>query len=299
VEYALLRLVESCSRILGPRRAFALGARAGRLAYRLMGGRRRLACRNLWRALPALGRAWPVEPTIRGCFEHFAGSLLEAMAASHAPARLLRDGVVRFTGLERARRALEGGRGAVAVIAHQGNWELAGVAATQLPLPIVSVARPVHNPLLDAYLERARARTGQRIVVNRGTIHQLVEILGAGAMLIIPTDQWPKRGPVVEFLGRPTYWLRTPAVLALKTGAPVLPIRIRREAAGRHAVELTEPIDPAAFAAEADPAAAISRAVVRRLEEFVRDAPDQWLWMHDRWKPLAEEPGAAAAVRAS
>lgn len=279
---------------MGRRRAFAAGAWLGRLGYRIMAQRRRLARHNLWRALPHLEPGLDLEATARGCFEEFAGSLLEAMAASDAPARLMADGAVRFEGLDHATRALERGRGAVAVIGHMGNWELAGLAATQLPIPIVSVARPIHNPLLDGHFRRARARTGQRIVVNHGTIHQLVEILAAGSLVILPCDQWPKRGTPVELFGRPTLWLRTPAILALRSGAPVIPIRISREES-HHRVELTEPILPERWAGEADPAAGLTREIARRIEGFVRLQPEQWLWMHDRWKAM---PGAVVSERA-
>lgn len=283
LEYALFRSVQSVSRILGPARAYRVGAAIGASGFRLLPNRRRLARENVWRALPALRRGTPIEPTAAGAFEHFSGSVMESMATAG------RRTDVRFENLGYAYDALARGRGIVSVIAHLGNWEVAGMAAARLPIPIVSVARPVHNPVLDAYFERARARTGQRIVSNRGTIHQLTRIVAENVMLIIPCDQWPKRGVTVDFFGRPTLFLRTPAVLSLRTGAPIIPINIFRER-GRHRVVLTSPIPPVGDAAS------ITQRIAARLESFIREHPEQWMWMHDRWKPM---PPAAAIAMAS
>lgn len=283
LEYALFRSVQSASRILGPDRAYRLGSAIGRLGFGLMPRRRRLARENVWRALPSLARGTGIEATAAGAFEHFSGSVMESMATAGRRADVV------FENLEIAAEALARGRGIVSVIAHLGNWEVAGMAAARLPIPIVSVARPVHNSVLDAYFERARALTGQRIVSNRGTIHRLTRIVAENVMLIIPCDQWPKRGVSVEFFGRPTLFLRTPAVLALRTGAPIVPINIFRER-GRHRVVLTEPIQPAGDVRS------ITRRIAARLESFIREHPDQWMWMHDRWKP---EPETAAAYAAA
>ena len=288
LEYALFRSVQSAARILGPDRAYRIGSMIGAAGFRILPNRRRLSRENVWRALPALRRGTGIEETAAGAFEHFSGSVMESMGSAGRRPR------VSFENLKVAADALSRGRGIVSVIAHLGNWEVAGMAAARLPIPIVSVARPVHNPVLDAYFDRARARTGQRIVGNRGTIHRLTRIVADNVMLIIPCDQWPKRGVTVEFLGRPTLFLRTPAVLALRTGAPIIPINIFREPGPRssHRVVLTAPIVPTGR--EADPVQAITQRIAARLESFIREHPEQWMWMHDRWKPVPESTAALA-----
>jgi KDO2-lipid IV(A) lauroyltransferase len=298
LEYVLFRAVESFSRMLGPAAAYEAGARLGRAGFALMRRRRRLALRNIARALPLLTPGTDPTRTARAAFEHFAGSMMEAMATTGAGA----VDSVRFEQLHLARRALARGRGVVAVIAHLGNWELAGIAAARLPIPIVSVARRAHNDVIERYLRRARARTGQQVCSDRGTIHRLARLLSRNTMLIIPSDQWPKRGARVSFFGRTTLALRTPAVLALRCGAPVLPINIYRERTRppRHCVELTPLIEPEEFREEPNPVEALSRRIARRLESFVRRHPEQWTWGHDRWKPLPPEVGpaeSAAAIR--
>lgn len=288
LEYILFRLVQSFSHILGPRRAYKAGTLVGYAGFRAMGARRRLARLNVRQAMPSLRPGTRPEEAVRASFEHFSGAVMESMASAGAVGRLIREGAVAFEHLDLLDRALARGRGAVAVIAHLGNWEVAGMAATQTGYPIVSVARPLHNPVLDRYFDVARRRSGQRIVSKRGSFHQLVRALRHNRVVIIPSDQWPKRGVEVQFLGRTTLALRSPALLALRCGAPILPINVYRAGSARpvHRVEITPAIEPEDFRNHADPVQAITQQIARRLEAFVREHPGQWMWMHDRWKSI-------------
>lgn len=291
LEYVALRVGECASQRMGPDRAYGLGRRLGRLGHALLASRRRTAHDNLARA--SLGSRDDLACIERRAFENLCGNVMESLAVLRRPAPYLDHGVT-FDGLEHVHRALARGRGAIVAIAHLGNWELAGLAAARRGFPITSIVRPMHNAALDRFFVAARERTGQKTLTNRGSLCRMIRALRENRLLIVPCDQWPKSGVRVTFLGRPTISTRTPATLALRTGAPVLPVDLYR-AGSEHRVTVHPPIEPESRRASADPVAAITQEVCRTLEGFIRAHPDQWLWMHDRWKPLGAMAPAADA----
>lgn len=291
MEYVALRIGESVSQRLGPDRAYDVGRSVGRLGHALLASRRRTARDNLARA--SIGSHDDLVRIERGAFENLCGNVMESLAVLRRPAPTL-DEDVAFGDLSRVHEALARGRGAIVAMAHLGNWELAGLAAARRGLPITSIVRPMRNAALDRFFVDARERTGQRTLANRGSLCRMLAALRENRILVVPCDQWPKSGVRVSFLGRPTLSTRTPATLSLRTGAPILPVNLFRE--GRtHRVEVSDPIVPDAYRAAADAVAAITQDVCRVLEGFIRAHPEQWLWMHDRWKPLAATEGPADA----
>lgn len=185
---------------------------------------------------------------------------------------------------------LSRGRGMIVVIGHLGNWELIGLAVTRSGIPLHSIARPVENPWVDRWLTRFRTRTGQEIIPKRRALGSMVRALRRNETLIIQVDQDARReGVIVDFLGRPASTHRSPAVLALKYGTPIVVADIYR-AGGLHHCVLSDPILPEDFRDAADPVRALTQAYTARVEECVRAHPDQWFWVHDRWKSVEPAP---------
>jgi KDO2-lipid IV(A) lauroyltransferase len=194
-------------------------------------------------------------------------------------------------------RCWKEGRGVIVVIGHLGNWEVGGLAVTLSGLPIQSLARPLSNPWIDAYLNRFRTRTGQTIVPRDKALPAMIRILVKGGMLVIQMDQDARdMGVMVDFFGRPASTHRAPATLALKYNAPVVLVNTYREGRLIYAV-CTEPIRPDDYRGEPDAVRALTQAITARFEGFVRQHPDQWFWMHDRWKS-AERAARAEAQKA-
>ncbi len=195
-------------------------------------------------------------------------------------------------------RCWKEGRGVIVVIGHLGNWEVGGLAVTLSGLPIQSLAKPLSNPWIDAYLNRFRTRTGQNIVARDKALPAMIRILLQGGMLVIQMDQDARdMGVLVDFFGRPASTHRAPATLSLKYNAPVVLVDTFRESGMIHAV-CTPPILPDAYRGEPDAVRALTQAISSRFEGFVRRHPDQWFWMHDRWKS-AERAIRAAEKEAS
>ncbi len=205
--------------------------------------------------------------------------MLPRLLGLHGLSKLVR--LERFDILE---RLLREGRGVIAVIGHQGNWELIGLGVTLAGYPLHSLARPVENPWIEGYLGRFRTQTGQRIISKYHALGQMVRVLQRNEVLVVQVDQDARHfGIFVDFFGRPASTHRSPAVLSLKYGTPILPVNIYREG-GLHYCVIEEPFRPEEFRDLPDPARALTQAYTTRLEEYIRRHPDQWFWVHDRWK---------------
>jgi Kdo2-lipid IVA lauroyltransferase/acyltransferase len=190
------------------------------------------------------------------------------------------------------------GKGMITVIGHLGNWELIGLAVCAAGHPLHSLARPVENPWVDRTLNRFRTQTGQRIISKYEALGEMIRVLRKNEILIIQVDQDArKHGIYVDFFGRPASTHRSPAILSLKYGTPIVVANIFRKDAVHYCV-LSDPIQPDTFRGRPDPVRALTQAYTEKFEECVRAHPDQWFWLHDRWKTAERKPEEAAVVAA-
>ncbi|MFP3939798.1 MAG: lysophospholipid acyltransferase family protein [Thermoanaerobaculia bacterium] len=295
VEYAAFRVVEALVRALPHRGARALGRRIGRLAHGVLRRHRRIARENLARALPEIG---PEERarTVRACFEHFGLALADTVSVGRFDLVELcrRMDLEGWHHLQEAEaRAAEGGVGVFVLSAHLGLWEVAAYPPGIYGGPLHVVGRPLDNPLLDRKLAGARARFGNRPVSKRGAVRPMMKILGRGGRVGILIDQRarPGEGIRVPFFGIPSYTTPVLARIALRTGAPVVPIFGLPRPRGRYRIVLREAIWPeAAEGLEGEEAVAeLTRLYLAACEAEIRRHPEMWLWMHRRWKPVPGE----------
>ncbi|MBI4012899.1 MAG: lysophospholipid acyltransferase family protein [Candidatus Rokubacteria bacterium] len=270
---------------LGPRRAAGLGAVLGELAYWLLPGRRRVALGNLALAFgPAL--APPGRRAIaRASFRHLGVTAVECCRLFFGPpgAMLQR---IRLEGVEHIKGALAEGRGALYLGAHFGNWELLAAAHALTGLPgLHVVVRPLDNPFLDALVVAGRERAQLRLIPKRKALTGVRAALARGECVGILLDQNAGReGVFVPFFGRLASTSRSLAVLALKTGAPVVPAFIHRLADGEHQATL-EPAVSLVRTGQLDHDVEVNTArFTEVIERHVRAHPEQWFWVHRRWK---------------
>jgi len=161
---------------------------------------------------------------------------------------------------------------------------LIGLAVCAAGHPLHSLARPIENPWIDGYLTRFRTQTGQQIISKYRALGEMIRVLQKNEILIIQVDQDARsHGVYVDFFGRPASTHRSPALLSLKYGTPIVVANIYREGGLHHCV-LSDPILPEAYRTQPDPVRALTQAFTAKFEEFVRSRPDQWFWVHDRWK---------------
>jgi KDO2-lipid IV(A) lauroyltransferase len=172
------------------------------------------------------------------------------------------------------------------VTGHFGNWEMAGYLFGVFGFPPHSVARTLDNPHLDRFLRAFRERTGQKLIPKNGGYDQMLEVLGGQGVLSFLADQDAgQRGLYVQFFGRPASTHKAIALLAVEHDAPIVVGGARRLGDDfRYEVVCEDLIDPADFRDSPDIVKDMTQRYTSALERMVRRDPDQYLWLHRRWK---------------
>lgn len=289
LEYGALQAARVAVRLLPRRAALAGGAGLGRLAWRLYGGRRELAEANLQRAFPARAPA-ECRAILRSAFEHAGRHVLDMLCFE----KMQRDEMLRLvevSGAEHVERAQAAGRGVMFFSGHFGYWELQVMTHAIRFTPMVLVVRPLDNPLLERALTRVRTRVGTRLVTRKGAVRGLLRALRERASVGLMIDQHmhDRSAVSVEFFGRPSATTSALASLALRTGAPILPVFTVPLAGGRYRVEYGPPVPPPP-SDDGDPVRTWTQRCTGVLETYIRQHPDLWLWMHRRWRAPASAP---------
>lgn len=262
-----------------------IGAALGELLW-IAGARRRVVMDNLALAFPE----WPRprrRAVARDCYRHFGAMLCESVAFTRIDAvELCRR--LTLDGWERLEAAEELGRGLLVFGGHTGNWEIGARVLGLYRAPYHIVVRPFNNPLVYTHMARERERFGIREVAKRGAARQLFRAVRDRGRVGLAMDQRvrPGQGIILPFFGHPALVTPLPASVSLRTGAPAVPLFAWPEARGRYRVEIGEPILPTERGAEGDEeaTAALTARYLAVLEREIRRHPEQWLWMHRRWR---------------
>jgi KDO2-lipid IV(A) lauroyltransferase len=262
-----------------PALALALARTYARLLDCALPRLRRVAYRNLALALPELGAARQRE-IVDGVFRSIARVLV---AFAKFPA-IRRDTVkqwLRCEGLEYVEEALRQGRGVLFATAHLGNWELSAYAHALLAAPMDVVVRPFDNPLIDALIERRRGLSGNRMIGKKEYARSILKALAANRAVGILVDQnsAADAGVFVDFFGVKACAGTGFVKLAARSGAAVIPgFAVWEEAEKRYVLRFRPPVPMTGDAARD------TQLVQSELERAIRQYPDQWLWIHRRWK---------------
>jgi KDO2-lipid IV(A) lauroyltransferase len=206
-------------------------------------------------------------------------------AAGHEPARSA--SLVRVDGWERVEGALAKGRGLVVATAHTGNWDLAACAMAQR-LSLTVVTKHLAWRSLDRYWQSLRAVRGVDLVDASGALKEARDRLIKGGAVVFLVDQAPLRTSGIErfpFLGKMADHDATFAIVAARYRAPVVLALPVRHADGTHAVRVELVVDPPQRETKAWVRSTVE-AVAKGLEGFVRERPEQWLWLHRRWRRI-------------
>jgi len=303
VEYALIRGAVAALQALPMETAYAVGRVLGRLAYRLDARHREVALQQIERVYGADLDRTKREGIARGLYENLGQNVVDL---AFMP-RVLRHATLRrlipLTGAVKESLATIGDRGALFVSGHIGNWEVLGAAMALYGFPLHSVARPLDNPYLDAFVLATRQVFGQRIVEKHGALASMARVIKSGGCFAVLVDQDARHhGIFVDFLGLPAATTSSVATLAHRYGVPILIGYARRVAPGfRHEVRVSEPIFPDPALSRDEDVRRITQAYSDKIAGFVRESPDQWLWVHRRWKtrPEGEAPAAAPPAPAA
>ncbi|HZU82948.1 MAG TPA: lysophospholipid acyltransferase family protein [Polyangiaceae bacterium] len=267
----------------------AVGAVLGFIAGSLL----RIRRAHVEGAMRAAGVASP-RSQARAMYRALGTSAIELLyLASHGPGATAH---VRLgaTSAARWREALARGRGAVIAASHTGNWDLAACAVAR-ETELLVVTKRLSVGWLDRFWQSTRAGLGVALVEAAGALARARGVLRRGGAVAMIIDQVPtSAGHAIEvpFLGRAALVDRGPAALAAACRAPLVVAASRREPTGEHALLVLQIIEPPPRPSPRWVADA-TRAATRALEDFVREHPSQWLWLHRRWKRLDRRTGTA------
>jgi KDO2-lipid IV(A) lauroyltransferase len=291
VEYAFFSLFRGVLRLLSIRGVQKAGRFLGRLFFRLMAGRRSITIDNLRHAFPEKGDP-EIRTIARSAFESFGIAICEFLSVGRLDKAALRR-LMNYEANPRAFTEIGSGGRLVFITGHFGNWEMAGVGSAALAgVPYLVIVRTQANALIDRVINRLRCSFGNSVVAMDRAVRESLTTLQSGGIVALAADQSATlESEYVPFFGRNVATFRGPAAFALRAGAPVkMAFTLRREDGTYDFIVETVPMDDLDGATEEN-VRELTRRHTAILERYVRLHPDQWLWMHRRWKHLAPEPG--------
>jgi Kdo2-lipid IVA lauroyltransferase/acyltransferase len=294
--YLVVRILICFIQGMQMRTAQQLSRSAAWLLAHVLGVRRGVVDDNLHHAFPDLT---PVErdSLTQRMWEHLFLLVYEVTQASRKIHQTNWRQFARLHDMDRAVRLLLAGRPTVIVTAHFGNFEIGGFMLGILGFPTYTVARTLDNRYLDRFINRFRGATGQFIIPKNGGYDQILDVLARGGIMSFLADQYAgPKGCWVDFFGRPASAHKAIALLSLEHDAPIMVCSAkRRERPMEFDVTLTAVADPRDTGNDVGTMRELTQWYISRLEEMVRQAPDQYWWLHRRWK----EPPPAIARRLS
>ena len=247
--------------------------------------RRHVLDDNLSHAFPDLSPA-ERQRLVRRMWEHL---LLMLFEIAHTPRKIhetnWRD-FITLRGEKELVRLLLDDRPVIITTAHFGNFETAGVILGVLGFPSHTVARTLDNPYLDRFVNRFRGSTGQYIIPKNGGYEQILAVLGSGGTMTFLADQYAgPKGCWVEFFGRPASAHKAIGLLAMENNAPVAVSFSRRlDRPMRFELVVTATADPLRPGPEFGSVKALTQWYTAQIEQIIRVAPEQYWWLHRRWK---------------
>ena len=286
VEYAVLRVLGAAIGLLPEKLAVCAGVMFGRTLWLAGGRRRRIARRNIRKAMPGEYADKEVRRLVKEVFVHIGLTAVESIWMRSRSTKEDIEQRVPMDGLATMRRSLEKGQGAISVTLHLGNWELLGGRVAAGLGRANALARPVNNPMVRRYATRLREDLGITVLSTRDGVRPMIAALKRGEMLGVLIDQHVNRASVpATFFGRKAATTAVVASLALKFDAPVfVSYSLRDGRSFRHRAYVEGPVE---LVRSGDHDADVLTNTQRfndKIEEIVRRHPEQWLWTHRRWK---------------
>jgi Kdo2-lipid IVA lauroyltransferase/acyltransferase len=286
--YLVVRVVVCVLQAVPLRVALGFANWLAAIAYRLDRRHREVALDNLRHAFPDRC-ADPAEcdRLVRGCYRHFVTMVVEIACL---PRRIHIHNWRKFVTpiqFDRFAHRLLDNRPFLIVTAHFGNWEVAGYATGVTGLRTYAIARVLDNPHLERFLKQFRQKTGQTILSKSGDFDRIAAALeGGGALSTLGDQDAGPRGLFVDFFGRPAATHKAVALMSLQFDAPMVVVGVPRVGTPiKYEVEVGDVIDPRDYRQRrTDAVRAMTIRFTRAIEQLARKHPEQYFWLHRRWK---------------
>lgn len=271
--------------------AIRFGEGVGSVVRVVVGRLRRHAMANLRLAFPQ-NSDQSHEKIVKNVFRNLGRSLGEATQFPKLNRKNI-ERVVVYEGLENYHAAVAQGRGVILLTGHIGAWELSVFAHSVYGHPMSFLARRVDNPLVENLAEKNRSRFGNRSIDKKGSVREVLKTLKTGGVVGILADLNAAReeGVFVDFFGIPACTTAGVATLAIRTGAVVLPGYLIWDAQQKiHRLCFEPALETINTGNQKDDVLANTARYTKVLENVIRRYPDQWLWIHRRWRtrPIGE-----------
>lgn len=197
---------------------------------------------------------------------------------------------VRIEGLDKLKAGMAEGKGAIIAAAHSGNWELMGGAFAMAGIPLVGVAMKQKNSAADRFVNEYRTMIGMHITYKTG-VREMFAMLKEGWAIGLIMDQDTNRhdGVVLNFFGRPTNCTPGAASMGRFQGVPIFPAFMHRDEQGFHTLVVHDPLYVEKTADKREDIRRTTQAINDITEAHIRKYPEEWFWLHDRWKSIRDE----------
>jgi len=263
----------------------------GRLLWKHYHRGRKRALDNLRASFPEKSEQW-IWQTGRRSFEHIAMLAIDILFTPRLVKKYKWRDYSRYKNVERAKWLMQEGKGILMVAAHYSNFEIMGYLLGLFGFNIYSVARPLDNKFISRYLYKVRRQAGQKIVDKKGAAELMAKLSSSGATLCFIVDQDAgRKGIFVDFFGRKASTYKSIGLLAITNNIPIA-VGYSRRLDNRFYFEIgiNRIIFPEEWIGQDEPLTWITAEYTKAIEEFVRQDPSQYWWLHRRWKhrPIEE-----------
>lgn len=269
----------------------ALGVFLGFLWFDVLRIRRRIAIENVGIAFP---QASEEERTriARASLHHMGRTLVEFCQFPFFKEKDV-DRFFVFEGLEHVESALKAGRGALLLTCHLGNGDFAIAALSRLRYPVSLISKEFKTRWLNDLWFGMRSKHGTRFIAPEKSSFEILRALRRNGLVLFVLDQFmgPPIGVKTTFFGRETGTAAGLALMASRTGAPVIPCYAFRREDGKHVARFEEPIQPILDRDDSlieNNIAVMTQVYTDKVERIVSRYPEQWMWIHRRWKEFRD-----------
>ena len=289
VLFAFIKLLIFTTRLFPRKLVLWFYGKLGSLAFSLLKKEQRKTMANIRIAYPGKSES-ELKSMAREVFIHQAKNGADYVLALHITTRDRYLNLVDIVGEEHLKNAYARGKGVICLINHTGSWEFSAITPSLLGYETTAISKALKDKRLNNLIIKYRQSRGLKNLSRGKTYPLLIEALNNGDCLIIMIDQDTKvKSVFVDFMGKPAYTPIGAALLALDTEAAVVPMSMKRLANNKHRFTIKPEIVIARTGDQKKDILENTKKFSAVIEEYVRDAGSQWVWMHERWKTTPEE----------
>jgi KDO2-lipid IV(A) lauroyltransferase len=283
--YLLLKGFGFLINLFPERIALWMGRQLGNMMYYLDWKHRRIAFKNLHIAFGREKSEKEMRAIAKASLQNVGMMVIEFFRIPGMDPKAYKE-KVSFEGLEEALKLLGKKKGGLLLVGHFGNWELMGFISKVIGHPILAIAKPAKQKRIDRWMIEIRNAAGLEIIPPDDARRKVLKALSQNKLVAILIDQRAKRrrGVWVDFFGKKAPTTKGLAFLAMRSGAPVIPVFMIRNGYPKHRLMIKEPVELIRTGNIAKDVEVNTQRFTHILESMVRQYPEHWLWIHRRWE---------------